>query len=128
VQVPPKRGQSEGVLNPLSISPQIHNIIHAAIIDPELDNMPTDSAGGLNFKIVKSTKGNYADYSTSAFSRKPTDLSEEQLSAILEHGLYDLSKEVPAKPDAETIQDYWDMFQASLNGEEFDDFKYKMYR
>jgi len=52
------------------ISPQIYKIISSALMDPEFQEIPTDYEAGTDFKIVKSTKGQYADYSTSNWGRR----------------------------------------------------------
>ena len=46
------------------IGPQIFNIIRAALLDPEMEELPTDSVRGVDFRITKATKGGYADNST----------------------------------------------------------------
>ena len=38
-------------------------------MDPEIEELPTDLMRGLDFNIRKTTKGQYADYSTSSWSR-----------------------------------------------------------
>jgi hypothetical protein len=50
------------------ISPQIFNLVKNALMDPELENMPTDYEGGLDFNVKKTSKGGYADYSTSTWA------------------------------------------------------------
>ena len=42
------------------IGPQIFNIIRAALLDPEMEELPTDSVRGVDFRITKTTKGGYA--------------------------------------------------------------------
>ena len=64
------------------IGPQIFNIIRSALLDPEMEEMPTDYVKGVDFRINKTTKGGYADYSTSKWSRKTTPLTEEQNKSI----------------------------------------------
>ena len=70
------------------IGPQIFNIIKSALMDPEMENLPTDYVAGTDFRLSKTTKGQYADYSTSKWARKESGLTEEQLAAIDTHGLY----------------------------------------
>ena len=77
------------------IGPQIFNIIKSALMDPEMENLPTDYVNGTDFRLSKTTKGQYADYSTSKWARKETALSEEQLAAIDTNGLYNLNDFLP---------------------------------
>ena len=39
------------------ISPSIFNIVKSALMDPELEEMPTDYQRGLDFKITKTKSG-----------------------------------------------------------------------
>ena len=102
------------------IGPQIFNIIKSALMDPEMENLPTDYVNGTDFRLAKTTKGQYADYSTSKWARKETALTEEQLAAIDTHGLHNLNDYLPAKPSEEGVQAIAEMFQASVDGELYD--------
>jgi hypothetical protein len=111
------------------ISPQLFNIIKSALMDPDLEEMPTSSLNGLDFRITKTQKGQYADYTTSKYARKETALSQEQLDAIEEYGLVDLNSYLPKKPDAEAVEIIHEMFQASINGELYDPVRFgKFYK
>ena len=70
------------------IGPQIFNIIRAALLDPEMEELPTDSVRGVDFRINKATKGGYADYSTSKWSRRERALDEAERAAIEKYGQY----------------------------------------
>ena len=102
------------------IGPQIFNIIKSALMDPDMENLPTDYVNGTDFRLTKTTKGQYADYSTSKWARKESALTEEQLAAIDSNGLFNLNDFLPAKPTAEGIQAIAEMFQASVDGELYD--------
>jgi hypothetical protein len=106
------------------IGPQIFNIIKSALMDPDMENLPTDYVAGTDFRLAKTTKGQYADYSTSKWARKETALTEEQLAAIDTHGLYNLNDFLPAKPSAEGVQAISEMFAASVDGELYDPAKW----
>jgi hypothetical protein len=106
------------------IGPQIFNIIKSALMDPDMENLPTDYVAGTDFRLAKTTKGQYADYSTSKWARKETALTEEQLAAIDTHGLYNLNDFLPAKPTPEGVQAIAEMFEASVNGELYDPAKW----
>ena len=63
------------------ISPQIFTIIKSRLMDPEMEELPTDYVHGLDFRVSKTAKGGYADYSTSKWSRKESALTEEEREA-----------------------------------------------
>lgn len=102
------------------ISPQIFNLIKNALMDPELENLPTDYEAGIDFNIKKTSKGGYADYNTSTWARKETALTSSELEAIEKFGLYNLSDFLPKKPSEVELKVIKEMFEASVNGEPFD--------
>jgi hypothetical protein len=102
------------------ISPQIFNLVKAALLDPELENLPTDYQGGLDFTITKTSKGGYADYSTSKWSRKESALTAEEAAAIDAHGLYNLKDFLPKKPSDVELKVIKEMFEASVDGQAYD--------
>ncbi|HET8688778.1 MAG TPA: hypothetical protein VFM18_19345 [Methanosarcina sp.] len=109
------------------ISPQIFNIIKAALMDPEMENLPTDYAAGLDFQIVKTSKGGYSDYSTSKWSRKESALTAEEATAIEEHGLYNLADFLPKKPGEVELKIITEMFEASVDGQPYDPDRWAQY-
>ena len=109
------------------ISPQIFNLIKTSLMDPELENLPTDYEGGLDFNIKKTSKGGYADYSTSSWSRKESALTAAELAAIEKHNLFDLSSFLPKKPGDVELKVIKEMFEASVNGEEYDPERWGQY-
>ena len=59
-------GDDKAPANPIRrfvISPQIFTIIKSSLMDPEMEELPTDYLRGLDFNIKKTSKGGYADYS-----------------------------------------------------------------
>mgnify|MGYP003348545455 CR=1 FL=1 len=62
----------ENPIRRFTISPQIFNLVKNALLDPEMENLPTDYQAGLDFNIKKTSKGGYADYSTSTWARRAT--------------------------------------------------------
>lgn len=109
------------------ITPQIFQIIRAALVDPELDHLPTDFINGLDFRICKTMKGKYADYATSKWSRRSRPLSDQELDAIEKFGLFDLKSFLPKEPTDIELQVIKEMFEASVNGEPFNLEKWGMY-
>jgi len=102
------------------ISPQIFNLIKGSLMDPELENLPTDYRQGLDFTISKTSKGGYADYSTSKWARRETALSAEDMAAIEQYKLFNLTEFLPKKPGEVELRVIKDMFEASVDGQEYD--------
>jgi hypothetical protein len=102
------------------MSSQIFNIVKNALMDNEIEELPTDYVRGLDFKIAKTSKGGYADYTTSTWSRRERALSEAELAAIKQHGLFDLKSFLPKKPTDVELKVIKEMFEASVDGEAFD--------
>ena len=102
------------------IGPQIYQIIKGALMDPELEELPTDYLRGVDFRIKKTSKGGYADYSTSQWSRKERALTDQENAAVEQHGLFNLNDFLPKKPGEVELQVMKDMFEASVDGEAYD--------
>ena len=102
------------------IGSQIFNIVKNALMDSEIEELPTDYVRGLDFKIAKTSKGGYADYSTSTWARRERALSEEENAAIKQHGLFNLKDFLPKKPGEVELKVIKEMFEASVDGEAFD--------
>lgn len=102
------------------INPQIFTLVKGVIMDPEVESLPTDYENGFDFTITKTTKGKYADYTSSKWARKESALSSAELDAIQEHGLFNLVEFLPKKPGAEELRVIKEMFEASVNGEAYD--------
>jgi hypothetical protein len=102
------------------IGPQIYQIIRSALMDPELNELPTDFLKGVDFRIAKTSKGGYADYSTSKWSRNERSLSAEEAAAIETHGLFTLKDFLPKKPTEVELKVMKEMFEASVDGEAYD--------
>jgi outer membrane protein OmpA-like peptidoglycan-associated protein len=102
------------------VNPSIFNIVKGALMDPEMDNLFTDYENGTDFRLTKTTKGQYADYSTSSFARKERGLNEVELQAVADKGLFNLNDFMPKKPTKEEVDIIYDMFKASVDGELYD--------
>jgi hypothetical protein len=109
------------------IGPQIFQIIKGALMDPDMEDLPTDSVNGVDFRIIKTSKGGYADYSTSTWSRKSTPLTEEENKAIESNTLFNLSDFLPKKPNEVEVKVMKEMFEASVDGEAYDQDKFGQY-
>ena len=123
-------GEDETPANPIRrfvISPQIFQTIKSSLMDPEMEELPTDYMRGLDFNIKKTTKGQYADYSTSSWSRKETALTEVEQAAIEAHGLFNLADFLPKKPSEAELRVIKEMFEASVDGRPYDADKFGAY-
>jgi len=109
------------------IGSQIYNIIKAALLDPDFAELPTDYVRGTDFRITKTSKGGYADYSTSVWARRERALSDEENAAIKQYGVFDLKSFLPKKPGDVELKVMKEMFEASVDGEAFDMDKWGQY-
>jgi hypothetical protein len=109
------------------ISPQIFNIIKNALMDPEMENLPTDYTGGLDFTIKKTSKGGYADYSTSSWARKESAITSAEQASIDQFGLFNLSDFLPKKPTEVELKVIKEMFEASVDGQAYDPDRWSQY-
>lgn len=123
-------GDDKTPANPIRrfiISPQIIPIVKAGLMDPEIEELPTDFLRGLDFNIKKTSKGGYADYSTSNWARKESPLTEAEQTAIEAHGLFDLASFLPKKPTSAELAIIKEMFEASVDGQAFDNERWGQY-
>ena len=109
------------------IGPQIFQIIKGALMDPEMEELPTDFVRGVDFRIKKTSKGGYADYSTSQWSRRERALTDEEKAAIDTHGLHNLNDFLPKKPTDVEVKVIQEMFEASVDGEAYDPERFGQY-
>ena len=102
------------------IGPQIFQIIKAALMDPDMEELPTDYTAGVDFRLAKTSKGGYADYSTSNWARRERPLSDAEMNAVNTNGLWNLGDFLPKKPGEVEVKIMKEMFEASVDGEAFD--------
>jgi len=102
------------------IGPQIFTSIRAALVDPELEDLPTDFVHGLDYRMKKGSKGGYADYSTSSWARRERPLNDVEQAAVKTNGLFNLSDFLPKKPSEVELKVMKEMFEASVDGEPYD--------
>ena len=123
-------GEDKQPANPIRrfvISPQIFTVIKSSLMDPEMEELPTDFMRGLDFNIKKTSKGGYADYSTSTWARKESALTEAEAAAIESFGLHNLSDFLPKKPGEAELRVMKEMFEASVDGQPFDNERWGAY-
>ena len=110
----------ENPIRKFIIGPQIFTTIKGALMDPELEELPTDYMRGLDFRISKGSKGGFADYNGSKWARKESALTEDEQAAVEKHGLFDLSTFLPKKPGDVELKVIKEMFEASVDGQPYD--------
>ena len=109
------------------IGPQIFQIIKQALMDPDMEELPTDYTAGVDFRLNKASKGGYADYGTSNWARRERPLSDAEMQAINTHGLFNLNDFLPKKPDETALKVMKEMFEASVDGEAYDPARWSNY-
>lgn len=122
--------EEEGIENPIRrfmLTPELFKLVREGIMDPEIEEIPTHFEHGLDFRIKKGSKGGFADYSTSGWARRESALTIEEKDAIEKHGLFDLKEFLPKKPTDVELQAISEMFQASVDGEQYDPDRWAQY-
>jgi len=109
------------------IGPQIFQIIKAALMDPDMEELPTDMTAGVDFRLNKTSKGGYADYGTSNWARRDRPLSDSEMNAVNTHGLFNLNDFLPKKPGEVEQKVMQEMFEASVDGEAYDPDRWSQY-
>jgi hypothetical protein len=109
------------------IGPQIFQIIKQALMDPDMEELPTDYTSGIDFRLNKTSKGGFADYSTSNWARRERPLNDKEMHAINSFGLFNLNDFLPKKPTDVEIKIMQQMFEASVDGEAYDSERWSQY-
>jgi hypothetical protein len=109
------------------IGPQIFQIIKQSLLDPDMEDLPTDYTNGIDFRLHKGSKGGYADYGTSNWARRERPLSDAEMNAINTHGLFNLNDFLPKKPGEVEVKVMQEMFEASVDGEPYDPDRWSNY-
>ncbi len=115
-----EENKPENPIRRFIIGPQIFQIVRNGLVDPEISELPTDALRGLDFRIAKTSKGGFADYSTSKYSRNERALTDAEKAAVEKYGLFDLSSFLPKKPTDVELKVMKEMFEASVDGEAYD--------
>lgn len=88
VETPIEHDQ-EQLVKLIEFGPKIFKQIQASFQSGDLEEAPFELKGGYNFRIKKSKSGEYADYGTSSFAPKQSDVSDDIIDAM---NLYKLSE------------------------------------
>ncbi len=117
---PLKEDSPENPIRRFIIGPQIFQLIKAALMDPDMEELPTDYTAGVDFRLSKGTKGGYADYGASNWARRERPLGDAEMAAINTNGLFNLNDFLPKKPGEVELKVMQEMFEASVDGEAYD--------
>ena len=119
--------QPENPIRRFIIGPQIFQLIKAALMDPDMEELPTDYTAGVDFRLSKGSKGGYADYGASNWARRERPLGDAEMSAVNTHGLFNLNDFLPKKPTEVELKVLTEMFEASVDGEAYDADRWSQY-
>jgi hypothetical protein len=120
LQNPNKDDNSENPIRRFIINPTIFDAIKSILMRQDLEYSPTDYEHGRDFYLSKTSKGVYANYTSSSWSMKERPLSQDELNAIDTQGMYTLNQFLPKKPDEEHLKVIMEMFQASVDEQPYD--------
>jgi hypothetical protein len=96
----PIEHDAEQIVKLMEFGPKIFKQIQSSFQSGDLEEPPYELHGGYNFRIKKSKSGEYADYGTSSFSPKQTDVAADVLDAMI---LYNLADYRTAKMSREVL-------------------------
>lgn len=116
----PQDKTPENPIRKLIINTGIYDVIKGILLNNDVDYLPTDYEHGRDFNLTKTAKGDYANYSTSAWSMRERTLSSAELEAIDKYKLFNLNSMLPKKPDDAGLNAIIEMFHASVNEELYD--------
>jgi len=85
----PIEHDQEQLVKLIEFGPKIFQQINSAFGSGDLEEAPFELKGGYNFRIKKTKSGEYADYGTSSFAPKQTDVADDVIEAL---NLYDLKQ------------------------------------
>lgn len=113
----PIEHDQEQLVKLIEFGPKIFKQIQASFSSGDLEEAPYELKGGYNFRIKKSKSGEYADYGTSSFSPKQTDVADDIIEMM---ELYNLSAYRTPKITREVLEA---MLLADQTGGSFTDDK-----
>lgn len=113
--------------NPIRVFPiskQLHDRIKSGLLMAEFEMSPADDQEGRDFRIIKSKRGDFANYDQSLFSSRSRAWTQAEREAVDRFGLVELSTLIPPEPPESVRQQVWAMYQDSINLRPFDTAKY----
>jgi hypothetical protein len=112
--------EPENPIRRFVINTSVFDIVKSILMDQDLEHSPTDYDKGRDFYLLKSSKGNYANYASSKWAMKERALTDAEITAINQHGLWNLSSFLPKKPDDAHLAAIMELFRASVDEELYD--------
>lgn len=122
----PDDNTPENPIRRFIVNPSVFERVKSILLVQDVEDSPTDYDRGLDFYLVKTSKGKYANYDSSQWmkpgtmSLKTRSLNEAERAAIEKFGLWDLSSFLPKMPDKAHLDAIMEMFTASVNEELYD--------
>lgn len=113
----PIEHDQEQMVKLIEFGPKIFKQIQASFSSGDLEEPPFELKGGYNFRIKKSKSGEYADYGTSSFAPKQTDVADDVIGSM---NLYTLGDYRTARITRDVMEA---MLLADQTGGSFDDSK-----
>jgi hypothetical protein len=110
----------ENPIRRFTITKPIFEIIKSSLMNPEMEDLPIDYINGRDFKLTKTTQGQFANYSTSNWSFKTRSLSPDEQTALNKYSLFNLKEYLGKKPTPEEVAIIKEMFQASVEDQAYD--------
>jgi len=122
-----EQSKPENPIRRFAINTSIFDIIKASLMNTDFEDLPTDYVNGRDFKLQKTTKAGYANYTTSTWSMRTRALGADEATAIETHGLFTLKDFLPKKPNAEEIEVIKELFKSSIDGDAYDPSRFGNY-
>lgn len=91
----------EQLVKLMEFGPKIFKQIQSSFSSGDLEEAPYELKGGYNFRIKKSKSGEYADYGTSSFSPKQSDVADDIIESMT---LYNLAEYRTPKVNREVLE------------------------
>lgn len=111
----PIEHDQEQLVKLIEFGPAVFKQIQAAFQSGDLEEAPFELKGGYNFRIKKTTSGEYASYTTSSFAPKQTDVGDDVLEKL---DLYNLADFRTARISRDVMEA---MLTADQTGSSFGD-------
>jgi hypothetical protein len=116
----PQDKTPENPIRKLNITTTIFDLIKGILLNNDVDYLPTDYEHGRDFNLAKTTKGDFANYTTSTWSMRERALNAAELEALDKFSLFNLNSLLPKKPDDKALEAIIELFHASVNEELYD--------
>lgn len=99
---------------------QIMKPIIASLMNPDMEDNPTDPILGRDYNLRKTLQGPYANYNSSSWSFKTRSWNNKEQDAVSTYGYHDLEDSLPKEPTVEELRVIIEMFEASMDDQSYD--------